>query len=197
MIYCGFIPMRGAGHCPEPTLQLRDDIEVYLRLDDRQSADAKALGAALDQPACHTWLGVNATEPELGHFEFWLATLNGFCRLLAQTDAIEDRLVETMYRWGSMAIFDQDTFAYLTMRETPRGDDGPRNFELGVCAYGPHREQLADRFAAQIRCWDRDGRSLTNTWIEVHSAGTACDVDGHLVAEKRHTRVVVRTSPAS
>jgi protein-L-isoaspartate(D-aspartate) O-methyltransferase len=81
MIYCGFIPMRGAGHCPEPTLKLRDDLEVYLRLDDRQSADAETLGAALDHPTCHTWLGVNATESELGHFEFWLATLDGICRL--------------------------------------------------------------------------------------------------------------------
>lgn len=35
MRYCGFIPMRGVGHCPEPTLKLSDDIEVYLRLDDR------------------------------------------------------------------------------------------------------------------------------------------------------------------
>ena len=47
MTYCAFIPMRGAGHCPEPTLKLRDDIELYLRLDDGQSADAKALAAAL------------------------------------------------------------------------------------------------------------------------------------------------------
>jgi protein-L-isoaspartate(D-aspartate) O-methyltransferase len=126
--------MRGAGHCPEPTLKLRDDIEVYLRLDDRHPSDAEALGRALDHPACHNWLGVNAAERELGHFEFWLATLDGFCRLLAQSDAIDGRLVEPMYRWGSMAVFDQGTFAYLTMRDAPRTDDGPRTFELGVCA---------------------------------------------------------------
>jgi protein-L-isoaspartate(D-aspartate) O-methyltransferase len=95
-----------------------------------------------------------------------------------------------------MAVFDHDTFAYLTMRETSRSDDGPRLFELGVCAYGPHGKQLADRLSAQIHRWDRNGRSLTNTWIEVHPAGTASDVDGRLVVEKRHTRVVVRTAPA-
>jgi protein-L-isoaspartate(D-aspartate) O-methyltransferase len=197
MIYCGFIPMRGAGYCPESTVRLRDDIEVFLRLDDRQSADPEALGGALKYPACHTWLGVNATESELGHFEFWLATMDGFCRLLARGDAIEGLLVEPMYRWGSMAVFDQDTFAYLTMREAPRGDDGTRIFELGVCAYGPQGEQLADRVTEQIRRWDRHGRALTNTWIEVHPAGTATDVAGHLVAEKRHTRVIIRTAPAS
>ncbi len=78
MRYCGFIPMRGAGHCPEPTLKLSDDIEVYLRLDDRRSADAESLRNALDHPAHHTWLGVTASEEELGHFEFWLATMDGW-----------------------------------------------------------------------------------------------------------------------
>jgi hypothetical protein len=38
---------------------------------------------------------------------------------------------------------------------------------------------------------------LTNTWIEVHPAGTATEVVGHLVAEKRHTRIIVRTAPVS
>lgn len=197
MVYCGFIPMRGAGHCPEPTLKLRDDIEVYLRLDDRQSADAEALGRALDHPACHTWLGVNAAESELGHFEFWLAAMDGFCRLLARSDAIDGRIAPPMYRWGSMAVFDRDTFAYLTMRGAPRSDGEPRMFELGACAYGPHGEQLADRLAERIRCWDRHGRSLTNTRIEVHPAGAASDAKGHLIAVKRHTRIIVRTAPAS
>jgi hypothetical protein len=80
------------------------------------------------------------------------------------------------------------------MREAPRGDDEPRAFELGVCAYGPHGDRLAGRLSARIRCWDRDGRSSTDTWIEVHPAGTASDVQGHLVAEKRHTRVIVHTA---
>jgi protein-L-isoaspartate(D-aspartate) O-methyltransferase len=55
MRYCEFIPMRGAGHCPERTLELSDDIEVQLRLDDRQSADADALSGALNHPACHSY----------------------------------------------------------------------------------------------------------------------------------------------
>ncbi|MBA9003072.1 methyltransferase, FxLD system [Thermomonospora cellulosilytica] len=193
MQYCGFIPMRGAGHCPEPTLKLSDDIKVYLRLDDRQSADAQTLGRALDHPACHIWLGVTAGEEELGHFEFWLATMDGFCRLLAQGDAVDKGLVKPMYLWGSMAVFDHDTFAYLTMREAPRANNAQRTFELGVCAYGPRGRELADRLADQIRRWDRDGRSLT-TWIEVHPAGTAPNAEGVLVADKQHTRVIVRTA---
>ncbi|GAA4054082.1 methyltransferase, FxLD system [Actinomadura miaoliensis] len=190
---CGFIPMRGAGHCPEPTLKLRDDMEVSLRLDDRQSADAQALGRALDHPACQIWLGVTAGEEELGHVEFWLATMEGFCRLLAQRDAVDQGLVEPMYRWGSMAVFDQDTFAYLTMRQAPRAEDRQRVFELGVCAYGPHGGELADRLSDQIRRWDREGRSHA-LWIEVHPAGTAPDIEGLMVADKQHTRVIVRTA---
>ena len=94
-----------------------------------------------------------------------------------------------------MAVVDRDTFAYLTMREPPRGDDEPQAFELGVCAYGPRGEQLADRLAERIRCWNRDGRSLT-PWIEVHPTGVADDAGARLVADKRHTRIIVRTAPA-
>jgi len=136
LVYCGFIPMRGAGHCPEPTLQLSDDIDVRLRLDDGRPADAGVLRGVLDHPACHIWLGIHAAQPELGHLEFWLAAMDGFCRLLARHDAIDGQLVEPMYRWGSMAVFDHDTFAYLTMRPAPH-DHEQNTFELGVCAYGP------------------------------------------------------------
>ncbi|MFD0854425.1 methyltransferase, FxLD system, partial [Actinomadura adrarensis] len=117
MVYCGFIPLRGAGHCPEPTVRLSDEFEVSLRLDDRKTADVESLREALTFPACHSWLGVTADEDELGRFEFWLAGLDGFCRVLARPDAVaQGGLVEPMYRWGSMAVADRDTFAYLTMR---------------------------------------------------------------------------------
>jgi protein-L-isoaspartate(D-aspartate) O-methyltransferase len=109
MRYCGFIPMRGAGHCPEPTLKLSEDIPVLLRLDDRRAVVAEALGRALSHPARHRWLGVMAPEDELGHFEFWLACMEGFCRLLAKGDAVEQGLVKPMYGWGSMAVIDLST----------------------------------------------------------------------------------------
>jgi protein-L-isoaspartate(D-aspartate) O-methyltransferase len=185
MTYCGFIPMRGDGHCPEPTIELSDAGGLCLRLDDRRSADAGALRAALGHPAHHVWLGVDATEAELAHVEFWLAALDGFGRLVTGGEA---GIVPPMYRWGSMAVIDGGTFAYLTMREAPRG------YELGVCAYGPRGERLADRLAERIRRWDHGGRALTDLWVEVHPAGTAAGADACLVADKRHTRVIVRAA---
>jgi protein-L-isoaspartate(D-aspartate) O-methyltransferase len=194
MSYCGFIPMRGAGHCPEPTLTLAEGIR--LRLDDRKDADTEALSRALEYPPRHTWLAVTATDDELGHFEFWLAGMDGFCRLLAQPDAVQRGLVEPMYRWGSMAVFTQDTFAYLTMRSSEPDREERRRWELGVCGYGPQAEALADGVADRIRHWDRQGRSLTRTWIEVHPVGASPQPGGHLIADKRHSRVVLRTAPA-
>lgn len=120
---------------------------------------------------------MTAGEEELGDFEFWLATMDGFCRLLAQRNAVEQGLVEPMYHWGSMAVFDQDTFAYLTMRKAPRTDDGQRTFELGVCAYGPRGEELADCLADQIRRWDRGGRSQA-AWV-ASFAQMVANLDGH------------------
>jgi protein-L-isoaspartate(D-aspartate) O-methyltransferase len=196
MVYCGFIPIRGAGHRPEPTIELSDEFEISLRLDDGRSADAEALGESLRHPAHHTWLGVTVVEAELGGCEFWLADMAGFCRLLVGGDAVDRGFIPPMYRWGSMALVDRDTFGYLTMRETPHADGGQRTYELGVCAYGPGREQLGDRLAGRIRQWARDARSGEDLWIEVHPAGSAAEIEGRLVAEKRHTRIVVRTAPA-
>ncbi|MFD0851551.1 hypothetical protein ACFQ07_04940, partial [Actinomadura adrarensis] len=109
---------------------------------------------------------------------------------------------EPMYRWGSMAVADRDTFAYLTMRNasgTPDGKSVPRKrvYELGVCGYGPRGADLAGRVAEQIHRWDRNGRSLSDIWIEVHPAGTTPRPPGHLIARKHHTQVVVRAASAT
>jgi protein-L-isoaspartate(D-aspartate) O-methyltransferase len=113
--YCGFIPIRGAGYCAEPTIRLRDDPEVSVRLDDGMSVDANALRTALDYPPVHYWLGVSVAEDAVGDVEFWLADLDGFCRLLTGGGTAAGGLVEPMYRWGSMAVIQHHTIGYLTM----------------------------------------------------------------------------------
>ena len=139
---CGFIPMRGAGGVAERNIQLGSDSGVILRIDDGQPADEKALGTALDHPA--TLLSTGVTVSVTGHLDFWLARMDGFCRLLAGSQAVDHGLVAPAFGWGSMGVFDQGTFAYLTLSPTGEtdGSQWPR-YELGVCAYGPGGEELA------------------------------------------------------
>jgi len=192
---CGFMPMRGAGGVAERNIHLGGDSGVTLRIDDGQPADAEALGRALGYPATLSWTGVTPLGGVSGHLDFWLATMEGFCRLIVQSRAIDRGFVAPAFQWGSMGVFDRDTFAYLTRRPDSHADGTRRSpSELGVCAYGPGSGELADRVADRVRAWDRDRRSVTRLWIEVHPAGTGDEPGGQLVIDKRHTRVTVRTA---
>ncbi|MEU8310616.1 methyltransferase, FxLD system [Actinomadura sp. NPDC048955] len=148
--YCGFIPIRGAGHCAEPTIRLREDPQVSVRLDDGMSVDAGALRAALEHRPVHCWLSVNVVEDRVGDVEFWLASADGFCRLLVGGEAAAHGLVEPMYRWGSMAVVQHGSIGYLTMRTASPAPDGRRAFELGVCSYGPVSDQIVADLADRI-----------------------------------------------
>jgi protein-L-isoaspartate(D-aspartate) O-methyltransferase len=189
---CGFIPLRGAGGVAERNIFLGGERPVTLRIDDGYPADAQALGRALDYPAL-SWTGV--TTRTLEHLDFWLATMEGFCRLLVHSEAIDHGFVAPVYGWGSMGVFDRDTFAYFTRSSTkdPNSTKQPP-FELGVCAYGLGGEELASRVADLVRAWDRDRRSMTELWIEAHPADTDNAPSGQLVIPKRHTQVIVRTT---
>jgi protein-L-isoaspartate(D-aspartate) O-methyltransferase len=189
----GFMPMRGADAMPERNLRLGQHSDIVLRVDDRQAADALALSAAVDHPAALAWTGVSLPESGTGDLDFWLAGIAGFARLLVTSpDAIARGFTAPVYDWGSMAIFEHGSLAYLT--ERPGAGVLP---ELGVCAYGPGATALAERAAGQVRAWDRDRRQISRLWIEAHPAGCG-DAPGDLmVVDKQHTRVVVRTAPAA
>ncbi len=190
---CGFIPMRGAGGVAERNIHLGSDSGVILRIDDGQPADEKALGAALDHSA--TLVSTGVTVSATGHLDFWLAGMEGFCRLLAGSQAVDRGLVAPAFGWGSMGVFDQGTFAYLTRSPTGEtdGSQWPR-YELGVCAYGPSSGELANRVADRVRAWDHDRQSMAELWIEVHPADTGDVHTGQVTIRKRHTRVIVRTA---
>lgn len=190
---CGFMPMRGAGGVAERNIHLGGDSGVILRIDDGQPADEKALGAALDHSA--TLVSTGVTVSVTGHLDFWLAGMDGFCRLLAGRQAVDCGLVAPAFGWGSMGVFDQGTFAYLTLSPTGEtdGSQWPR-YKLGVCAYGPDSGELANRVADRIRDWDHDRQSMPELWIEVHPVDTIDVPTGQVVIRKRHTRMIVRTA---
>lgn len=186
---CGFIPMRGVGAVAEQNVWVGGrDGDLALRVDDGQPIDTEAIGRALDYPATVVWTGVGFVMPEI--LEFWLAGMDGFCRVLASTDPVDNgRLVAAMYRWGSMGVYDGGTVAYPTTN--------PDLSELGVCAYGPDASRLADRVAERIRQWHREGGPSMAVRIEVHPIDADRPSDGWLVIDKQHSRVVVRMVPTT
>lgn len=192
---CGFMPIRGAGGVAERNLSIGSEGHLTLRIDDGQPADARALGRALDYPSTLCWTGVTVPAGEFGHLDFWLAEMDGFCRLLVQHQAIDRGLIAPAFGWGSMGVFDRDTFAYLTRRPTdqPEGVQQPPS-ELGVCAYGPGGEELANRIAARVRAWDEDRQSMAGLWIEVHPVDKCGEITCRIAIRKRHTQVIIRTS---
>lgn len=177
----------------ERNLRLGD---VILRIDDGRTADAGALTRAMADEPVVIWTGIWLPTGEVGHLDFWLADLDGFCRMLvASPDAVGSRLVTPVYDWGSMAVHGDECLAYLTLRRRAGSAPGPgQPGELGVCAYGRGAVVLAEMVAGRIRDWDRDRRSITQLWIEVHPAGSAPGPRDVMSAAKWHSLVRVRAA---
>lgn len=186
---CGFIPMRGVGAVAEQNVWVGGrDGDLLLRIDDGQPIDAEAIGAALDHPGTVVWTGVPFVMPEI--LDFWLAGMDGFCRVLVSRDAVANgRLVAPMFFWGSMGVYDGGSVAYLTTNADTS--------ELGVCAYGPDGRALANRVAERIREWDSVGGPRMEVRVEVHPIDAPSSSDGSLVIDKKNSRVVVRTVPTA
>ncbi|MGH3869603.1 MAG: hypothetical protein ACRDQ4_26575 [Pseudonocardiaceae bacterium] len=151
--YCGFVPLRGAGHQPERNIRLNSGGKLILRIDEGRPVDCDALRRSLGEAPAELWTGTAVTDQEkktgLGDLDYWLATQYDLCRLLTRSS--DHGLVAPVYGWGSMAVRDQETFTYLTKR--PAGATGES--ELGVCAYGPDSEELASRAVERIRALER------------------------------------------
>ena len=181
---CGFIPMRGAGAVAEQNVWVGGkDGDLLLRIDDGRPVDADAIGRALEYPAAVTWTGVPFAMPEI--LDFWLAGVSGFCRVLASGKAVEaGRIRAPLFPWGSMGVSDGGTIAYLITQGDPP--------ELGVCAYGPDGQGLADIVAECIRQWDSQGGPQMTVRIEVHPVDATSPSDAWLVIAKKHSRVVIR-----
>ena len=188
MAPCGFIPMRGAGVVEEQNVWVGGkDGDLLLRIDDGRPADTDAAGRALDYPGAVAWTGVRFAMPEI--LEFWLARMDGFCRVLASRDAVGAGRVESpLFPWGSMGVLRKGTVAYLTAAPDMSG--------LGVCAYGPAGQALAGEMAARIREWNAAGGPGMTVQVEVRPSSAPAPADAWLILDKKDSRVVIRMQSA-
>jgi protein-L-isoaspartate(D-aspartate) O-methyltransferase len=179
---CGFMPIRGAGAVAEQNIPL-GDTGITIRVDDGQQADAAALRHALSTGPAQAWSGIEVTVT--GELDFWIASLNGFFRLLASRDAVErSGMIPPPFNWGAMGLLNGGSFAYLTWRP---GWPGPS--ELGACGYGPAREQLVSAYIDRIHAFSHAQAGTLG--IEVHPLTHARVPDALMQIEKRNSRVIV------
>lgn len=185
---CGFIPMRGENAVAERNIWVGGQGgDLLLRLDDGRAADAEAAGRALGYPGAVAWTGVRFAVPEV--LEFWLARMDGFCRVLVSRDAVEaGRVAAPVFPWGSMGVLRKGTVAYLTV--------APDMSEVGVSAYGPDAQALAGEVAARVRDWDAAGGPGMTVRVEVHPPGVSAPPGAWLVLDKKDSRVVIGVRPA-
>jgi len=188
----GFIKLRGPGHHGERDVPIVSGGQSELRVEDEVTVDQAALIRATTQPPVHRWTGVHPADPALPDLEIWLAGLGGLTRLINRRPG--HGLAPATGQGGSLAVLNDtgDTLAYLTFRRDT-GETTP--LELGVCAYGPDSDQLADRVAGRIEAWAVE-QPATNTTIEIYPVGTAGPAISAslLTAAKEHTLVAVRAT---
>lgn len=188
----GFIKMRGDGHHGERDVPIVAGGQSELRVEAGLPADPAALVRATSQPPVYRWTGVQVTDPRLPDLEIWLARLGGLSRLINRRPG--HGLAPATGQGGSLAVLNStgDTFAYLTYR--PAEDNGgDTTRELGIYAYGPHGDQLADRVTDRVRAWATEQPTLT-TSIEIYPLGAPVPSPGEvlLTAAKGHIQIVVR-----
>lgn len=182
---CGFMPIRGHGQMREHNVRVSKDITV--RFDDDRVVDAEVLERAAAGPGAVEWAGVDIDEP-LDLLEFFMADLDGFCRVLASASITDRGLAEPLNGWGSMGLATADALGYLTKRASL---SNPYLWELGTCAYGPAARKMVDELTARVRQWDRARKSAAAVSIQVYPAGEGHATGALMSVDKRHSRLVV------
>ncbi len=187
---CGFVPMQGLGEHRGRSIPLHGD-EVNLSLDAGQQVDTAALGEVLSMSRAQAWSGVTVRKGEdFSDLDLWVARLPGFCLLSATQDAIDRGLVSPTWHIAIPALVDGRSLAYRAKLGSVDADETMREF--GAYAHGPDAAEAADRFADQIRIWDRDHRHGPGPRLTVHPANTPdTELPAGLVIDQRHTRIVV------
>jgi protein-L-isoaspartate(D-aspartate) O-methyltransferase len=188
----GFIKLRGPGHHGERDVPIVSGGQSELRVEDGIPVNQGALVRATSEPPLHRWTGVHPADLALPDLEIWLASLGGLTRLINRRPG--HGLAPATGQGGSLAVLNNagDTLAYLTFR---KGAGEATARELGVCAYGPDSDQLADRVTGQIQAW-ADEQPTTSTTIEIYPIGTATPEprENLLTVTKEHTLVAVRAA---
>src|SRR5690606_35980524 len=137
------------------------------------------------------WCGVLIDRP-VDLLDFYVADLDGFCRVLASPSVADRGLIAPVNGWGSMGAATQQALGYLTKRTSL---DNPYLDELGVCAYGPGAAGMLGQLTERVKRWGRTRDSIAGVRIEIHPARQGEAAGALMSVDKRHSRVVVWPEP--
>lgn len=183
---CGFMAMRGDGAMTERQVKIRESL--VLRIDDNGTAGAHSLAQAITEPATTVWTSITTAHGRVENLDLCMASINGFCRIIALPGHADAGVMRPVYGWGSMGAARHDSLAYVTKRRQSPTDP----WQLGACAYGPQAAALADEVAERIHTWAAHDLAHANIRVEAHPAYHGDTTNALLTAEKGHTRVIVR-----
>jgi protein-L-isoaspartate(D-aspartate) O-methyltransferase len=154
---CGFMPLRASvASDPRRTIPLTGDGSVTLEVHQDQDIDPAVLDDIFGYPRSEAWTGVTLGHREAeGLLYVWLTCTvrSGLFLMPVRRIAIDRGEVAPMFEWGTMAVIDTGSLAYLTFGQRESGK------EVGVIGHGSHGGELARAVAEQVRVWDREYRS--------------------------------------
>lgn len=190
---CGFVPMQGSGAHREQMAALTDGA-VTLTIDGGPDLDTAALDQVLAGDRTELWTGVvvGGCEP-FDTLHLWLATVDDTFGVIWRDPDRASDLVRPAVRWFCPALIMSDSFAYLTIRDGPRGQESekPRH-EFGVYGHGRSGAELAQRLLTHVRTWDRDRRKGPGPGFTLYPAGAAVpNPTMGRIFPKRHTQLVM------
>lgn len=191
----GFVHMQGADAHPQRRVPLHgDDVWLWFDEDDAPDVDGEALSAALHQPRVERWSGVTCggTEPWDG-LSLWLATrIDRFGMLACARTETARSLVAPVWWAATPALISDDSFAYLTIRES---DLDLQLWEYGAYGHGSHADEVAATLVEHIRAWSRDHRHGPPARICLTPVDTPVTAGPDTrVIRKRHTTVTITWS---
>ncbi|MER5972177.1 methyltransferase, FxLD system [Streptomyces sp. NPDC002055] len=187
-----FIPLR-KGVCDDiyTLVPMAGEGNVRLETFSEQNVDRDAIRTVLDQPQTKIYTGVKfrAGSPWQWLYLYLACMLpNGLSRLPGARPGFTPH-----FGWGSMAALDDDSLAYLTIREGE--DDEGRFWEIGVIGHGSRRDALAEQVVSEIRDWEA---GWGNTGPEPAFRMAVGDVrdkltaaDPRFIIDKTYSRLVI------
>jgi protein-L-isoaspartate(D-aspartate) O-methyltransferase len=187
-----FVPLRkGIGDDVYGLVRLAGEGNVRLETFSEQDVDREAMRTVLDQPSHRVYTGVKFRQGSAWEWVYlWLACVlpNGLSRIPGQRPGFTPH-----FAWGSMAALDNDTLAYLTVRE---GEDTDGRFwEIGVIGHGSRAAGLAEDVADAIGEWDRDyGNEAPAPGFRMATGATRellKAADPRFIIDKPYSRLVV------
>jgi protein-L-isoaspartate(D-aspartate) O-methyltransferase len=193
LVPCGFMRLRGEFAGPEQVHVLDRETSLKLSVPDDRAVDAGVRTALTAKPVSYSTGAVGNGAGVFG-LGLWLAVTEPRSCLLSDEDrgsaALERALVQARGFRATFGILDGASIALLRRRTVAE-----ESFELEAHGYGVDADRLAADLAGHIRAWDAAGRPTTKRLRVTAYPGNTPDLDGGIVIDKVHTRLVIATLP--